>query len=232
MGGGAGCGDLHVLVVALGGVGIVGGDVEDIAGADGNVLVAGGVTSADLGALGVEGNGERAAGLGGLGLARVVNDRLVVLVCAVGEVHAHDVEASLAEGVDLLGGVGLGANGADDGGAAVLARGSILSVELRQPFDPRAAGIEVVERVRHCECGSESRGVWCCRGWARSAPIGRVRNRPIGVQPRSRGRPTSRVVGCWEGSGARALTLFCGRLVGRAVHTVSATACKRAEFDR
>ena len=98
-------------------------------------------------------NGERTAGLGGLGLAGIVNDRLVVLVCAVGEVHAHDIETSLAEGIDLLGGVGLGPNGADNGGATVLTGRRVLSVELRQPFDPRAAGVQVVERVRHC--GSE-----------------------------------------------------------------------------
>jgi hypothetical protein len=63
----------------------------------------------------------------------------------VGEVHAHDVETSLAESVHLLRGVGLGADGTDDGGAAVLLRRVVLGVELAEPLDPGPASIEVVE---------------------------------------------------------------------------------------
>lgn len=44
-------------------------------------------TGSDLGALGVEGNGDGSEGLAGGGLTSVVNDRLVVLVRTVGEVH-------------------------------------------------------------------------------------------------------------------------------------------------
>jgi hypothetical protein len=72
--------DVHVLGVGGGGVLVVGGDVDLGAGGDGDVLIVGGVASADLRALGVEGDGNGAAGLGGLSLAGVVNDGLVVLV--------------------------------------------------------------------------------------------------------------------------------------------------------
>lgn len=72
-------GVLHVLVVTGSGVCLIGGDVKDGALLDGEVLVVDGVTSADLGALGVEGNGEGTASLETGSLARVVNDRLVVL---------------------------------------------------------------------------------------------------------------------------------------------------------
>ena len=70
---------LHVLIVRRSGIRLIGGDVEHGALLDGDVLVTGGVTGTDLGALGVQGNGERAANLDTSGLARVVNDRLVVL---------------------------------------------------------------------------------------------------------------------------------------------------------
>jgi len=62
----------------------------------------------------------------------------------VGEVHANDIETDLAEGVDLLGRVGLGADGADDGGSSVLLGRCVLSVELAEPLDPGPAGVEVV----------------------------------------------------------------------------------------
>lgn len=40
-------------------------------------------------------NGQRAARHLTLGFSGMVDDRLVVLVCAVGEVHAYDIEPSL-----------------------------------------------------------------------------------------------------------------------------------------
>ena len=101
--------DVHVLGVAGGGVLVIGGDVQLGVGGDGDVLVVDGVASADLRALGVEGDGNGAAGLGGLCLAGVVDDGLVVLVATVGEVHADNVHAGSAEHVHLLGAVGLGA---------------------------------------------------------------------------------------------------------------------------
>lgn len=101
--------DVHVLVVGSGSILVVCGDVDLGACGNGNVLVVWSVSGADLGTLGVEGDGDRAAFLGGLGLAGVVNDGLVVLVAAVREVHADDLQTSSAEHVDLLGRVGLGA---------------------------------------------------------------------------------------------------------------------------
>lgn len=70
---------LHVLVITGIGICLIGGDVKDGSLLDREVLVFNGVTGADLGALGVEGNGEGTASLETGSLARVVNDRLVVL---------------------------------------------------------------------------------------------------------------------------------------------------------
>jgi hypothetical protein len=70
---------LHVLIITGSGICLISGDVEHGALTDGDILVTDGVTGTDLGALGVEGNGERATDLGAGGLTRVVNDRLVVL---------------------------------------------------------------------------------------------------------------------------------------------------------
>ena len=41
-------------------------------------------------------NGQRTARNLALGFSRMVDDRLMVLVCSVGEVHAYDVETSFA----------------------------------------------------------------------------------------------------------------------------------------
>ena len=70
---------LHVLIVRRSGIRLIGGDVEHGALLDGDVLVTRSVTGTDLGALSVQGNRERAANLNTSSLARVVNDRLVVL---------------------------------------------------------------------------------------------------------------------------------------------------------
>ena len=70
---------LHVLIITGSGVRLIGGDVEDGALLDREILVTDGVTGTDFGALGVKGNSERAASLDTGSLARVVNDRLVVL---------------------------------------------------------------------------------------------------------------------------------------------------------
>lgn len=201
--------DLHVLVVALGSVSIIGGDVQDVAGADGDILITGRIAGTDLGTLCVEGNGQRPSCLGALGLARIVDDRLVVLVGAVGEVHAHDIETSLAEGIDLIGGVGLGTDCADDGCAAVLLGRRILSVQLREPFDPGTAGVEVVERVGHGGSGN----VGICGETERGSPRAaeKVRYRPIAVVQGSR-RPThQRSVGLLGGVELELSLYFGGR---------------------
>jgi hypothetical protein len=69
----------------------------------------------------------------------------MVFVGAVGEVHADDIETRLAQGVHLLGGVGLGADGTNDRGSAVLLRRVVLGVELAEPLNPGPASIEVIE---------------------------------------------------------------------------------------
>ena len=43
----------------------------------------------------IKGNGQRTARYLALGFSGMVDDRLVVFVCPVGEVHAHDVESGL-----------------------------------------------------------------------------------------------------------------------------------------
>lgn len=65
-------------------------------------------------------------------------DALVVLVAAVGEVHANNVETIVAELVQGLDGVGLGSDCTDDGGTAKVASWLKLGVELCQPADGAA----------------------------------------------------------------------------------------------
>lgn len=77
-------------------------------------------------------------------LAGVVNDGLVVLIRAVREVHADDIEAGITEGVDSLNRVGLGANGADDGSTAVVVSGVVGRVEGREPGELASANVEMV----------------------------------------------------------------------------------------
>lgn len=84
--------NVHDLVVANLLVLGVGGEEHDVASLDVPVLVVLGETGSDLGALGVEGNGEGSALELLLGLSGVLNHRLVVLVRAVREVHSHNVE--------------------------------------------------------------------------------------------------------------------------------------------
>ena len=86
-----------------------------------------------------------------LSLAGVVNDGLVVFVRAVGEVHANDIKTGLAELVDGHDRVGLGANGADDGGPTVVPGGLEFGVELGEPGNLGGAGAEVVKSGRHLE---------------------------------------------------------------------------------
>ena len=69
----------------------------------------------------------------------------------MGEVHADDVQTSLAEHVDLLWRVGLWANGADDGGTAELLLWHVLGVELREPLDSGTTTSQVSESVSHCD---------------------------------------------------------------------------------
>ena len=133
----------HVVCVAALGVLLVSGDVHKLACRNREVFVVLGIASADLRALGVEGNGKGAPRLGGEDGAGVVNDGLVIVVGTMREVHANNVEAGIAEGADGLDGIGLGANGADDGGTAVVTLRSVGGVEGGQPSDA-SANLEMV----------------------------------------------------------------------------------------
>lgn len=64
----------------------------------------------------------------------------MVLVRAVGEVHANNIETCHAQFVDRLDGVGLGANCADDGCTAVVLCWLVFGIELAQPLDLGAGG--------------------------------------------------------------------------------------------
>jgi len=70
--------------------------------------------------------------------------RTVVFIAAVGKVHAHNVQSSIAELVDGLDRVGLGSDGADDGSPAKVAGGLVSSVELGKPVDS-ATEVEMIE---------------------------------------------------------------------------------------
>lgn len=72
--------DVHVLGIARSSILVVSGKVHDGTGGNGQINIVLGVTSTDLGALCVESNGDRAASVGGHGLAGIVNDGLVVVV--------------------------------------------------------------------------------------------------------------------------------------------------------
>lgn len=60
------------------------------------------------------------------------------------KVHADDVETGIAESVDGLDGVGLGTNGADDGGTAEVVLRSVGSVEASEPSKLTTADVEVI----------------------------------------------------------------------------------------
>jgi hypothetical protein len=72
--------NLHVLLVACGGILVISGDVDLGTGRDGQVSIAHGVTGSDLGALGIESDGDLTSLLDLLSLAGMVDDGLVVLV--------------------------------------------------------------------------------------------------------------------------------------------------------
>lgn len=77
--------DLHGLIVASGGIRLIGGNGDLGTHLDGVVLVINGVTGTDLRALGVEGNSQRAAGLNASSLTGIVDDGLVVLMSRVND---------------------------------------------------------------------------------------------------------------------------------------------------
>lgn len=83
----------------------------------------------------------------------------MVLVAAMGKVHAHNVQASLAELVNGLNRVGLGTDGADDGSPAQVALRLVGRVKLCQPFDLAAERQVVESSGRHCAGGLRVAGL-------------------------------------------------------------------------
>jgi hypothetical protein len=148
---------LHVLVITGCGVLLISSDVDLSAGRDRDVLVTNSVTGTDLRALGIQSNGNLPTLLNLLSLAGIVDNGLVVFVGAVGEVHANNVKTGSAELVDGLDRVCLGADCADDGGAAVVLGWLELGVQLGEPFDLSRAGAEVVKGGRHLDSSRQKR---------------------------------------------------------------------------
>ena len=135
--------DLHVVGVASGGILVVCGDVDNLAGLDGQILITLCVSCSDLGTLGVKGNSNLTTLLSLDGGTGIVNDRLVVFVGTVGKVHADNIKSGGAQLVDGLDRVGLGANGADDGGTAEVLLRAESCVERSEPGN-LAAQLEVL----------------------------------------------------------------------------------------
>jgi hypothetical protein len=131
---------LHVLSVTSGGILVVGGDVENGTSGEGQVLIALGVTGSDFGALGIQGDSNLATSLGFFSGASIVNDRLVIFVGAVGEVHAHNIKTGSSELVDGLDRVCLGTNSADDRSSSQVLLGGVGGVERGQPLDAAIVG--------------------------------------------------------------------------------------------
>lgn len=109
--------DKHVLGGSGLGVGGVGGDPELVSGVDLDVGVVGHESGSDLGSLGVKGEGERSSvGVGLDGGSDVVDDRLVVLVRSVREVHSDNVHSSLSQVLESFRRVDLGSDRGNDRG--------------------------------------------------------------------------------------------------------------------
>jgi len=81
----------------------------------------------------------------------------VVLVAAMGEVHANNVQPNITKLVDGLNRVRLGANRADDRRAAEVTGRREGSIELGEPVDSAAE----LEMVKGCGCHSDTVSVWC-----------------------------------------------------------------------
>ena len=102
---------------------------------DWQILISNSVTSSDLRTLRIQSNRDLTTRLNLLRLAGIVNDRLVVAVFAVGEVHSDDVEAILSELVDRLNRVRLGTNCADDRGTTIVLGRPVFRIEGSKPSD-------------------------------------------------------------------------------------------------
>lgn len=101
------------------------------------------VAGSNFRTFGVKGNSNGAAGFGSGRSAGIVNDRLMIVIGTVREVHADNVETSISKIADCFDAVGLWANGANDGRATIVALGFVGSVERGKPSDP-ASDLKVV----------------------------------------------------------------------------------------
>ncbi len=112
---------VHVLVIASSCIFIVGGNVHLSTFRNWDVCITDSITSTDLGpflvvkstpqhlnrniasfAYRVERNCQRPSGHLTLGLSRMVNDGLVILIRSVREIHADYIQSSFAQHINLL----------------------------------------------------------------------------------------------------------------------------------
>lgn len=75
--------------------------------------------------------------------------RTMILIAAVGKVHAHNIETRFAELVDGLNRVRLGTDCANDGSTTEVARGLESSIKLGKPVDSAAELKMIKGRGRH-----------------------------------------------------------------------------------
>ena len=116
----------------------------------------------------VKGNSQWTARFQALRFSRIINDRLMVLngdslhsasatgtkpakgyfkylISSVREIHADNIEPSPAQHINFFNGVGLGANGANNGRAAVVQLWLELGIEAGKPLYLRASRRQVIQ---------------------------------------------------------------------------------------
>jgi len=148
------CGDLgkifvvqpQALAIARFAVLVVRGNDELMTRFDRDIFSALHQTSANLWAFSIQGDRDRASGVSGDHLPGVVDDALMVVIRAVGEVHANDIDARAPQCSELFDGVCVGPDRRDDGGLAKVLglRGwldGFCGAQGRVPFELRADAI-------------------------------------------------------------------------------------------
>ena len=110
--------NVHDLVVTSLSVLVIGGEDHFVVWWDWVVNIVGGGTSSDFWTLGVQSNGQWSTWVQFFGLSGVVNDRLVVFVRTVREVHTDNVQTSLSQSNQGFWVVGLWTDGTNDGGSS------------------------------------------------------------------------------------------------------------------
>lgn len=143
---------VHDFLVAARSVLVISAKMHNSAGLNGNIYIAFSIARPDLWALGVESDGNLAARLGSFSGAGVVDDRLVILVRAMGKVHTDNIETGAPEGIDGLNLIRLWTNGADNGSAPVVLVRTLVGVQLAKPLNS-ASHREMFHgrRSSHCD---------------------------------------------------------------------------------